>query len=136
MSRKKILFMCTHNSARSPIAEGLLMSLYGDRYQAYSAGIDPKDVHPLAVKVMAEKEIDISNHKPTSIKDLWGQEFEVLAKIRDFEIEPCTFFPAGKKRIHKELKDPLSLEGTEEENLEGFRKARDELESWIVETFG
>jgi arsenate reductase len=137
MPRKKVLFTCTHNSARSPMAEGFLRSLYGDRYHAYSAGIDPREVDPFAVKVMAEKGIDISHHKPKSLKDFWCQEFDVFARIRDPELEPCTCFPGGrKKRVRMELQDPVIVEGTEEEKMKVFRQARDELESWIVEAFG
>jgi arsenate reductase len=136
MSRKeKVLFLSAHNSARSQMAEALLSHLYGDRYLAYSAGVDPRDVDPLTVEVMAERGIDVSRQSSKSMKELWGTAFDVVAKIRDWDIEPCPFFPAGKRRAHKDLADPLAVEGLEERRR-ALSEARDDLERWIVEAFG
>lgn len=129
------MFLSAHNSARSQMAEGLLRHLYGDCYLAYSAGVDPAEVDPLTVEVMAERGIDVSRQKSKSLKELWGTAFDVVAKIRDWDKEPCPFFPQGKRRAHKPLEDPLVAEGAEERML-ALRAARDDLESWIVETFG
>ena len=136
MSRKeKVIFLCAHNSARSQMAEGLLRHLYGDRYMAYSAGVDPRELDPLTVEVMAERGIDISQQKSKSLKEFWSMAFDVVAKIRDWDKEPCPFFPEGKRRAQKPLRDPLSAEGTDE-RMEALREARDDLERWIAETFG
>ena len=134
--REKVLFISMHGSARSQMAVGLLRSLYDDRYRAFSAGIVPKDLDPLAVIVMAEKGIDISKQESKHLKDYWGQEFDTVVKVRDLNKEPCVLFPSGKRATHKGLFNPAEVAGTEEEKMEAFRKARDELEKWIVETFG
>lgn len=134
--REKVLFISMHSSARSQMAVGLLRSLYGDRYKAFSAGIDPKNLDPRAVLVMAERGIDISKQESRHLKEYWGQEFDTVVKVRDLEKEPCVLFPSGKRATHKGLLNPANVEGTEEEKTDAFRKARDELERWIVETFG
>ncbi len=117
------------------MAEGLLRHLCSDRYLAYSAGVDPHEMDPLTVEVMAERGIDISRQRSKSLKELWGTAFDVVAKIRDWEKEPCPFFPGGKRRAHKPLNDPLVAE-VAEERMKALRAARDDLEAWIVETFG
>jgi len=117
------------------MAEGLLRHLYGDRYLAYSAGVDPRDVDPLVVDVMAEKGIDISRQRSKSTKVLWRTSFDVVAKIRDMDREPCPLFPSGRWRAMMLLKDPLTVEDAEERRRV-LREARDELERWIVEAFG
>jgi arsenate reductase len=136
MSRKeKVIFLSAHNSARSQIAEGLLRHLYGDRYVARSAGVDPREVDPLAVEVMAERGINISQQRSKSSKALWRTAFDVVAKIRDFDSEPCPLFPSGRWRAYIPLKDPLTVEDTEARRR-ALRAARDNLEAWIVEIFG
>jgi arsenate reductase len=136
MSRKeKVVFLSAHNSARSQMAEGLLRHLYGDRYIAYSAGVDPREMDPLTVVVMAERGIDISQQRSKSSKVLWREAFDVVAKIRDFDSEPCPLFPSGRWRAYIPLKDPLTVEDAEERRL-ALRAARDDLERWIVEIFG
>jgi arsenate reductase len=136
MSRKeKVVFLSAHNSARSQMAEGLLRHLYGDRYLARSAGVDPREVDPLAVEVMAERGIDISQQRSKSSKALWRTAFDVVAKIRDFDSEPCPLFPSGRWRAYIPLKDPLTLEDAVVRRR-ALRTARDDLEAWIVEIFG
>ncbi len=134
-NKEKVIFLSAHNSARSQMAEGLLRHLYGDRYVARSAGVDPKEVDLLAVEVMAEKGIDISKQRSKSSKALWRTAFDVVAKIRDFDSEPCPLFPSGRWRAYIPLKDPLTVEDAEERRLV-LRAARDDLERWIVEIFG
>ena len=136
MSRKeKVVFLSAHNSARSQMAEGLLRHLYGDRYVASSAGVDPCEVDPIAVEVMAERGIDISRQRSKSTKELWRSAFDVVAKIRDFDTEPCPLFPSGRWKAFIPLKDPLTVEDAEERRR-SLREARDDMERWIVEIFG
>lgn len=134
-NKEKVIFLSAHNSARSQMAEGLLRHLYGDRYVARSAGVDPREVDSLAVAVMAERGIDISGQRSKSSKVLWREAFDVVAKIRDFDSEPCPLFPSGRWRAFIPLKDPLTVEDPEERKLT-LRAARDDLERWIVEIFG
>jgi len=134
-NKERVIFISAHNSARSQMAEGLLSHLCGDRYLAFSAGVDPLEMDPLTVEMMAERGIDISHQRSKSLKELWGTAFDVVAKIRDWEKEPCPLFPGGRRRAHMDLKDPLSVEDAEERRR-ALRTARDEIEGWIVETFG
>ncbi len=134
--KKRVLFICTHNSARSQMAEGLLNRLFGDRYEAFSAGTKPSGVNPLAVEVMKEIGIDISHHRSKSLEEFEGQEFDYVITVCDSAKEECPYFAGGKRRIHKSFPDPSSYEGTKEEKIEFFRKVRDQIKSWIEETFG
>ncbi len=133
--RKKILFICTHNSARSHMAEGLLNTLYGSRYEVWSAGTDPTEVNPLAVKVMAEVGIDISDHQSNSVEDFLDREWDYVVTVCDRANETCPFFPGGKEKIHRGFKDPAALKGGEDEKMLAFRRVRDEIKRWIEETF-
>ncbi|AET63883.1 arsenate reductase ArsC [Methanothrix harundinacea] len=136
MSRKeKVIFLSAHNSARSQMAEGLLRHLYSDRYLAFSAGVDPREVDPLAVEAMAERGIDISRQRSKSSKELWGTAVDVVAKIRDFDSEACPLFPSGRWRAFLPLEDPSMVEDPAERRRV-LSAARDRLERWIVETFG
>ncbi len=134
--KKKILFICTHNSARSQMAEGILNHLYGDIYEAYSAGTYPLGVNPLTVKVMHEIGIDISHHRSKSVEEFKNMEFDYIITVCDSSKEKCPYFPGGKKYIHKSFKDPSDIGINEEEKIEAFRKVRDEIKEWIEETFG
>ena len=133
--RRRILFICTHNSARSQMAEGLMNARYGDRFEAQSAGIEPTEVHPLAIKAMAELGIDISHHRSKSIEEFLGQEFDYVVTVCDHAKEACPFFPGAKEYLHASFPDPASVEGTEEERLEAFRRVRDEIAAWLERTF-
>lgn len=134
--KEKVLFICTHNSARSQIAEGLLRALYGDRYEAYSAGTQPTEVNPYAIKVMSEIGIDISHNRSKSIKEFYGMKFDYVITVCDNARETCPFFPGGKKYLHKGFKDPSNYEGTDEGKLMIFRQVRDEIKDWIIKIFG
>jgi len=136
MNKKKVLFICTHNSARSQIAEGLLRSLYEDRFDAYSAGTHPSSVNPYAIKVMKEIDIDISNHYSKSIEEFRGMKFDFVITVCDNAKEACPFFPDGVKYLHKSFNDPSQFKGTREEMLSTFRHTRDEIKEWIDNTFG
>ena len=134
MKKKKVLFLCTHNSCRSQMAEGLLNSIYGTRFIAYSAGIKPTNVNPYAIEVMKEIGIDISKHYSKSIEDFKDSNFNFVVTVCDNAKETCPFFP-GKKILHKSFEDPAKINGSIEEILNLFRKIRDEIKTWIVDTF-
>lgn len=135
MSKKKVLFICTHNSARSQIAEGILRALYGDRYEAYSAGTHPTGVHSYAVKVMAEINIDISQHTSKSIERFKQIRFDYVITLCDKAKATCPFFPGAKKLIHKGFQDPSQFTSSPLEALAHFRQIRDEINDWIKKTF-
>ena len=133
--KKKILFICTHNSARSQMAEGLLNSLYGDYFEAYSAGTAPGEVNPYAVKVMGEIGIDISKHYSKKVDGFAGTTFDYVVAVCSGADKSCPFFPGGEY-IHKSFEDPSNFKGAEDEILEKFRIVRDEIKDWIKEKFG
>jgi len=133
--KQKVLFLCTHNSARSQMAEGLLRTLYSNHYEAYSAGIEPSSVSPYAVEVMKELGIDISTHRSKSIEEYRGMTFDYVVTVCDHAKEACPFFP-GKKILHKSFDDPSAFNGSIIEILTVFRRVRDEILEWIKKTFG
>jgi len=134
--KKKVLFICTHNPARSQMAEGILRTLYGDRYEAYSAGTQLTKVNLYAIKVMSEIGIDISNHRSKSVEEFREKEFDYIVTVCDNAKEVCPFFPGGKTYLHKGFKDPSEFKGNENEIVAEFRRVRDEIKRWIEETFG
>jgi arsenate reductase len=134
MRKKKVLFICTHNSARSQMAEGLLRKSHPEDYDVTSGGTEPSEVNPDAIKVMDEIGIDISHHRAKNVSEFVDQKFDYVVTVCDQARESCPFFPGGKI-IHKSFKDPSQLKGTEEEILAGFREARDEIRNWIESTF-
>ena len=129
--KKRVLFVCTHNSARSQMAEGLVNALHGDRLQAFSAGTEPSQVNPRAVLAMLEIGIDITHHRSKNVQEFLSQEIDYVITVCDHARENCPVFPGGKELIHHSFVDPASLRGTEQEMQEAFRKARDEIKSWI-----
>ena len=135
MVQKKVLFICTHNSARSQMAEAFLNKLYGDKYEAYSAGIEPKDINPYVVKAMVEIGIDISRQRSKSIREFWGQNFDYVVTVCDHAKENCPFFPS-ENVIHKNFEDPAEFRGSEKEIMRKVRQVRDEIKEWIQKTFG
>jgi arsenate reductase len=134
--RKKVLFVCTHNSARSQMAEGLLNSLCGTKYQAFSAGTEPSAVNPFAIQVMSEIGIDISKHRSKSINKFMEQIFDYVITVCHHANETCPFFPGGMKRMHRSFEDPASFKGNEAETISEFRRIRDEIKGWIEKYFG
>ena len=132
--RTKVLFLCTHNSSRSQMAEGLLRHYKGAKYEVHSAGTEPRGVHPMAVKVMSELGIDISGHRSKSLGELSSTKFDVVVTVCDSASEACPFFPGAKKVVHKSFPDP-STSRAEEQHAE-FQRVRDMLCSWIQESFG
>ena len=133
--KKKVLFICTHNAARSQMAEGLLRSLAGDRYEVFSAGTEPGAVHPYAVRVMAEIGMDISLHRSKNVDEFAGHLLEMVITVCDHAKESCPIFPGGAQKIHQSFEDPSTLTGSEEAILAGFRRIRDKIRTWILNTF-
>jgi len=131
-----ILFVCTHNSSRSQMAEGLLRNRYGDRYEVQSAGTEPSGVNPFAVEVMDEIGIDMSDHASDSVDVHTDTSFDFVITICDDAAENCPYIPARKKNLHQGFDDPSAVEGTDDEKRAAFRRVRDELADWIDATFG
>ena len=131
---KTVLFICTHNSARSQMAEAFLNALCGDRYEAKSAGVTPTGINPSVAKAMAEIDLDLSTHRSKSINEFQGQTFDYVVTVCDSARENCPFFP-GEIQIDKNFPDPTAFTGTEEEILPKVRIVRDEIRSWIENTF-
>ncbi|MGD0330437.1 MAG: arsenate reductase ArsC [Nitrososphaeria archaeon] len=130
--KRKVLFLCVHNSARSQMAEGLLNHLFGDRFVAYSAGLTPTKVNPYAIKVMAEIGIDILDNKAKSFIEFIGKGIEVVVTVCDESKEMCPHFPGAKRFIYWNFQDPSEVVGTEEEILKVFRNVRDALRDQIT----
>jgi len=133
--KKTVLFICTHNAVRSQMAEGLLNTLYGDRYQAFSAGTVKTVVDRNAIQVLKEIGIDISQHQSKTMDEFQGTTFDIVVTVCDIAREACPYFP-GKTIIHQPFYDPGTHDGTPEEVLLEFRKSRDEIKAWIIHTFG
>lgn len=134
--KKKILFICTHNSARSQMAEGYMNAKYGDHYEVFSGGTEVTRVHPMAIGVMKEIRIDISGHRSKLIDDLFGKGIGTVVTVCDSAQKACPFFPGALEVIHQGFPDPSSFTGTDEEVRTGFRRVRDEIIRWIDLTFG
>ncbi len=131
---KTVLFLCTHNSARSQMAEAFLNSLCGDRFEAKSAGITPTQINPYVVKAMAEVGIDLSASRSKSIREFQGKPFDYAVTVCDAAREACPFFP-GQVEISKSFPDPSTFRGSEEEILQKVRVVRDEIKAWVESTF-
>jgi arsenate reductase len=129
--KKKVLFLCTGNSARSQMAEGLLRHMAGDRFEVFSAGTHPSFVRPEAIAVMRELGIDISGHRSKSVDEFLGQPFDFVITVCDHARESCPVFPGPAQRIHWSLDDPAAATGSEAERLGVFRRVRDELAARI-----
>jgi arsenate reductase (thioredoxin) len=131
MEKKRVLFICVHNSARSQMAEGLVNALYADRFWAFSGGTEATRVHPAAIKAMAEIGIDISAHRAKSVDEFVDQPFDYVVMVCDDSQTDCPFFPGGKNYIHHAFEDPAACAGTDEEVLACFRRSRDAIREWI-----
>ena len=127
----RVLILCTGNSARSQMAEGLLRHVGGTRYEVFSAGTKPVGMNPVAIEVMREEGIDISKQRSKSVAEFAGQEFATVITVCDNAAEECPVFPGAPQRVHWSLPNPAAVSGTKEEKLEAFRKVRDELERRI-----
>ena len=136
MEKESVLFVCTHNSARSQMAEGLLRHYYGDRYEAYSAGTQPGGVNPFAIEVMKEFGIDLSGHRSEHIDEYADEEMDYVVTVCDSAREECPYLPARKRNLHESFADPSAARGSDDTKRAAFRRARDEIRIWIDETFG
>lgn len=125
--KKRVLFLCTANSARSQMAEGLLRQLAGDRFEVYSAGTNPVGVNPISIEVMKELGIDISHHTSKSLDQFLTEPFDFIITVCDRAKESCPIFPGDAVRIHWSFDDPAAVQGGEQERLRVFRRVRDEL---------
>lgn len=131
--QKRVLILCTGNSARSQMAEGLLRHLAADRFEVASAGVAPGHVRPEAIEVMRELGIDISHHRSKSVDEFQGQEFDYVITVCDNANEQCPVFPGRTKRIHWSFEDPAAAQGDERTRLGVFRRVRDEISERLEE---
>ncbi|MCM8776675.1 MAG: arsenate reductase ArsC [Candidatus Omnitrophica bacterium] len=134
--KKRVLFVCTHNSARSVMAEAFLKNMAGDRYEVESAGLEPGTLNPLVVEVMKEEGLDISDKKPQSVFDLYkqGRRYHYVITVCDAsQSAKCPIFPSSLETIHWSFPDPASFEGSQEEKLEQTRKVRDAIKNTIAD---
>jgi arsenate reductase len=129
---KKVLFICTHNSSRSQMAEGLVNHDLAAKVQAFSAGTDPTYVHPLAIAAMGEVGIDISRQRSKSLEEFANEKFDFVITLCGHAAESCPVFFGGTQRMHMGFPDPSAVTGTEEEKLAFFRKLRDQIRKEIV----
>lgn len=127
--KQRVLFLCTGNSARSQMAEGLLRHMAGERYEVYSAGTKPTGLNPNAVAAMAEIGIDISGQRSKSVVELGGQVFDLVVTVCDNAREACPIFPGAAKQLHHSFEDPAAA--TPERQPEQFRTVRDQLRGWL-----
>ena len=129
--KKRILILCTGNSARSQMAEGLLRHDAGSRFEVESAGTRPSMVRPEAIAVMRELGIDISAHRSKSVEEFAGQRFDSVLTVCDSARESCPVFFGEAIRLHHSFEDPAALEGAQAERLAAFRRVRDQLRVWL-----
>jgi arsenate reductase (thioredoxin) len=139
MEKSRVLFLCTGNSARSQMAEAFLRKYAGDRFEAHSAGLEPKDLNPVTVKVMKEAGLDMSGHRSKGIGEYLGKvHFQYLITVCDDAEKNCpTVWPGVNQRLHWSFEDPAKFEGTDEQKLAKFRQVRDlidtKMKAWLAE---
>ena len=127
--KQQVLILCTGNSARSQMAEGLLRALAGDQFDVFSAGTTPSTVNPLAIRAMQERGLDISSHRSKHLNEYIDRPFDYVFTVCDNAAESCPVFPGLARRIHWSFPDPAAIKGTEEERLQSFRQIRDAIEA-------
>jgi len=130
-SRPRVLILCTGNSARSQMAEGLLRHDADDRFEVSSAGTKPSSVRPEAITVMRELGIDLSGHRSKHVDEFGAQQFDYVLTVCDNARESCPLFPGRAVRLHHSFDDPAIVEGSEAERLAAFRRVRDELRQYL-----
>lgn len=128
----RVLILCTGNSCRSQMAQGLFRHLSNGTYDAYSAGVSPTTVNPLAIRAMREIGIDISHHTSDSIDQYLNRDFDLVITVCDNAKENCPIFPGAKNTRHWPFEDPADAKGTEEERMRVFRKVRDQIRDKIA----
>jgi arsenate reductase len=126
--KKRVLILCTGNSARSQMGEGILRDIAGDKFEVESAGVAPSHVRPESVKAMREIGIDISSHRSKSVDEFLGREFDYVITVCDNAKESCPVFPGNAERIHWSFDDPAAVVGSDEERLAAFRRVRNEIQ--------
>ena len=131
--RKRVLILCTGNSARSQMAEGLLRAMAGDRVEVASAGVSPSHVRSEAIEVMREIGIDISQHRSKSVDEFSGDRFDYVITVCDNAREQCPIFAGDVQRIHWSFDDPAAAQGDESVRLRVFRRVRDEIKGRLQE---
>ncbi len=136
MKKETVLFVCTHNSARSQMAEGLLRAHYGDRYAVYSAGTEPSCVNPFAVEAMRDLGIDLSDHRSEHVDQFAQTPIDYVVTVCDSARESCPYLSARLRNIHHCFEDPSAVDGPDAMKLAAFRRIRDEIKHWLDETFG
>ena len=130
--RKRVLILCTGNSARSQMAEGILRHDAGDKFEVESAGVKPSAVRPEAIAAMREIGIDISGHRSKSVDEFTGQDFDYVITVCDNAKETCPVFPGKTNRIHQNFEDPPPPGvGSDESRMAIFRRVRDEIREWM-----
>jgi len=130
--KPRVLILCTGNSARSQMAEGLLRHEAGDRFEVFSAGTAPSRIRPEAIAVMAEIGLDISGHRSKSVSEFVGQNLDFVITVCDNAKETCPVFPGVIKRLHWSFEDPAAVEGSEEVRKASFRRIRDQIHGRIM----
>jgi len=133
VKKQRVLFICTHNSARSQMAEGFLNRLGAGRFEARSAGTEPGVLNPLAVQVMAEEGVDISGQRTKGLDAFLKEPFDYVITVCDDANETCPVFPNARHRLHWSFPDPSRAEGTREERLAFFRAIRDAIRARVEE---
>lgn len=128
----KILFLCTGNSCRSQMAEGLMRHLRGEEFEIFSAGSEPKGIHPLAIEVMMEIGIDISTQRSKHLDEYAEERFDYIITLCDDAAATCPMFLGDGKILHRGFPDPATAEGSREDKLQMFRRVRDELKEFIL----
>ena len=136
MNKQKVLIVCTGNSARSQMAEGLLRHEGGDRFEVFSAGTKPSLVRPEAIAVMREIGIDISSHRSKSVDEFIGHPLDFVITVCDSAKETCPVFPGAGKRLHWPFDDPAAVTGSEDARRAAFRKIRDQIHGRIMVFLG
>ena len=132
MTKKRVLFLCTHNSARSQMAEGMVGHLAGDRFEPFSAGTEATHVRPEAVEAMREVGVDISGQRSETLDRYLGKPFDYVVTVCDDANEACPVFPEARERLHWSLPDPSAVTGGNGERAEAFRSVRDEIRTLIL----
>jgi len=132
---KRVLFICTHNSARSQMAEGLVNHDLAGKVRAFSAGTEPSSIHPLAIRVMEELGIDISRQRSKGLEEFSAEKFDYVITLCSQADETCPVFFGGTQKFHIGFPDPASASGSEEDRLASFRKVRDQIREQVVEFF-
>jgi arsenate reductase len=127
MTRQRVLFLCTHNSARSQMAEGMLRAWADDRFEAFSAGTEATRVRPLAIAAMDELGIDLRGHASKTLERYLDEPFDLVVTVCDQAREACPVFPGARRTDHWSFEDPSAASGTEDERLAVFRRVRDEI---------